>query len=296
MQSGEGTCVRIANILIGLSIALSAGTAAAEPPNPEEHKSCANGDVMLMAKLYEEAASQLLLCADVPGQTTYMTARALLDRITALEKLDRTAEIEATLLRLTSPPLSTAREFSNQPDGLGFGAIALGGARSVKVTQARLLAMRAGYRAAADDRVTAIGLAEAALRSAAAENERPGSSVIEAEAEAYATRAKMHFVLKMGEMAAADVVRAYVRGSTDEWIVAQANTFPPEIVTELGGMRKKMLEAYGVVTVNSTTYAALIMDREDREPKIADGLAKIAAVKAREDELVGPMQWHNKAE
>lgn len=288
--------MRIASMASVLAIVLTCGSAAAEPPDPEDHKSCANGDVMLMAKQYEEAASQLLLCADVPGQTTYMTAQALLDRITALEQLGRTADIEATLLRLTSPPLSTAREFRNEPTGLSFGAIALGGARSVGVTQARLLSMRAGYRASVDDRVTAIGLAEAALRSADKENERPGSSVIDAEAEAFTTRAKMHFVLKMQEMAVADVVRAYVRGSTDEWVVAQANTFPPEIVTELGAMRKKMQEAYGVVTVNSTTYAALIIDREDREPKIAEGQATIAEVKARETELVGPMQWHNTPE
>jgi len=287
--------VRVAIMLSGLAMALAVGTATAEPQNPVDHASCANADVLLIMKQYEKAASEFLVCADVPEQTAYTIGHSLLNRIKALEQLEgRSADIEATLLRLTSPPLSAAREFSNEPLGSSFGAIAFSSVRSLGVTQARLLAMRAGYRATADDKVAAIGLAEAALRSAAAE--RAGSSVLDAEAEAFTTRAKMHYLLKMEEMAVADVVRAYVRGSTDDWIVSQANTFPPEIVTELGAMRKKMEEAYGVVTVNSTTFAAMMVDARDREPKIAEARAKIAQVKAREDELVGPMEWHNKAE
>lgn len=269
------------------SLFLSASAQPA-PPNPEQDKSCANAGTLMLVKQFEAAAAEFLACAKVANQTPYKIAESHLNRIKMFEQLGRSADIEAELVALTSPPISSFKEFRNEAGGIASSFISTGGSRSLGFTQARLLALRAGYRAAAEDKVAAVTLAEQALRSA---DKETISWTLDAESSALATRAKMRFLQKNENGALADVVRAYVRGSDDEWVTGQVKGFPADVGAQLAEMRKAMTEQSAALSAASTSMAALVSDNETRAKTLAEAMTAIKAVETREAELVGAPTW-----
>lgn len=242
------------------SLTLVVSAASAQP------EACARADSAMRAKEFSVALGAWTECAAISGQTHDQIARAHLARLAIFEQTSDAAGAEAELVALTTAPISDYPVFS--------------GRDSVGVTQAGLHVHRARYRAAASDFGGALAESEAALRLASA---GPTLELEDLNA-AYGMRAKARVYLK-DDRAVGDVVRAYVRGSKDEWIVAQTKTFPAQAQAALQAMRTTFLGAAVKYALAGSVLAD--GDAAQRAKDSADAKAVMETVEAQEANLAG---------
>jgi hypothetical protein len=241
---------------------------------------CADAATAMSAQNFDQALGLWADCASQAGQTPYGVARAHVARLAIFERKQHATGAEAELVALTTAPISTYPVFTAQaasPMGVMLGAKG----DSVGLTQASLFVRRALYRAQANDFAASVAATETALRLAAAE---APPNLVDLGA-AYAMRGKARYFLK-DQGAVGDVVRAFVRGSKDEWVVAQMQKFPAEAQGAIEDM-----QAVYVASAAKWALANSVLgdgDAAARAKSVAEAKTTMSAVEAKETELVGP--------
>jgi hypothetical protein len=254
---------------------LSAAPARAGEP-------CADAANAMGAQQFDQALGFWADCASQAGQTPYGVARAHVARLAIFERKQNAAGAEAELVTLTTAPINAypvVKAEASSPMGTVLGP----NGDSVGLTQASLFVRRALYRAQANDFAASVAMAETAMRLASAE----GPPNLVDLGAAYAMRGKARFYLK-DQGAVGDVVRAFVRGSKDEWVVAQVGNFPAESQSMI-----KDLQAVYVASAVKWALANSVLgdgDAAARAKSVAEAKASMSAVEAKETENFGPAQ------
>lgn len=243
---------------------------------------CADAATAMGAQQFDQALGLWADCASQAGQSPYGVARAHVARLAIFERKQNAAGAEAELVTLTTAPINAYPVFkaeASSPMGTMLGP----NGDSVGLTQASLFVRRALYRAQANDFAASVAATETAMRLASAESP---PNLVDLGA-AYAMRGKARFYLK-DQGAVGDVVRAFVRGSKDEWVVAQIGNFPAEAQS----MLKDMQAVYVASAVKWALANSVLGDGDAaaRAKSVTEAKASMSAVEAKETENFGPAQ------
>jgi hypothetical protein len=203
--------LNIRDLALGGAAALLVASAAGAKPaaDPEDAAPCNEAMTLTLLGPTINAADKFLVCANVPGQTPFKIVQSRYKRLELLEAMRKRELAEAELVALTTPPLSTYPVFTN----VMSGAITIGGEQSIGSTQVDLLAARAGYRLVAGDVAGALGFANRAIALAGYD-----PALLLDAAPAFALRARIAYSEKKVDVAVKMAVRAFVRGSADDFV------------------------------------------------------------------------------
>lgn len=248
----------------GCALGAANGAAAALP------KDCQDADLAMMVQGRETAGSYFKACYSDPSADADAIVYARYQRAQILQAANLHSEALAEYEALLAPELAASPNFDRRLDA----AQRRGATRAVVAVIAARLALGLG------DPQKGLAYAELALREAAKQH-RVHTDV---SGEAYMLRAR----IKAGSAdPSADIVRAYVRGNQDPWILEAIKAAPPPDLAKINALRDRLVGAYAEYI--SLYMLSVYMINDPRLPKAAAaGDAVYEEVIREEAAFLGP--------
>jgi hypothetical protein len=278
LRSTKAGRLGIAAVLAAL-IAAPAQAAAGEN-DPAKAAPCNEAEVLALHGPTAGAADKFLACAQLPGQTPFMIANSRFKRLRMYEAMEKPELAEAELNALTAPPISSFPVFTNSRSGF----VIVGGEQSIGYTQVDLLAARANYRMFAKDNAGARAMADRAIAQAGYDPAYAFDTV-----PAFVVRARLAAADNQADAALRMAIRAYLRGSEDQWTRALIAGQSTETQAQLLQMRKHLQDQVGGYAYAVTAHARVTQKAEEIARVVRDAKATMAALEAFEQAQLGPL-------